>query len=296
MILETINLNKRFGSIHAVNNVSVAIDKGTAYGLLGPNGSGKTTTLGIVMSVLKPDSGEYKWFDQYANSNVYKHIGCLLEIPSFFPYLSLQKNLEVIARIREVNVSEIDRALDETGLLNRKKSRFDTLSLGMKQRLAIASTLLGDPEVLVLDEPANGLDPEGIAEVRNLILSQREKGKTIIMASHILDEVEKVCTHVGVLKQGKVISSGRVEDLLQIDDLIVVGAEDPVKLKTEIESAGIAKSVTLSGSTVEVIPAAGCDSAVINKLAYEKGIVITELRIRKSTLEEQFLELVKNKS
>ncbi len=296
MILETINLNKRFGSIHAVNNVSIAIDKGTAYGLLGPNGSGKTTTLGIVMSVLNQDSGEFKWFDQYASNNTYKQIGCLLEVPSFFPYLSLHKNLELIARIREVDAGEIDRALDETGLLNRRKSRFDTLSLGMKQRLSIASTLLGDPEVLVLDEPANGLDPEGIAEVRNLILRQREKGKTIIMASHILDEVEKVCTHIGVLKKGKVISSGRVEEMLQIDDLIVVGAEDTVKLKAEIEIAGIAKSVTLSGNTVEVIPADGCDSATINKLAYEKGIVITELRIRKSTLEEQFLELVKNKS
>lgn len=294
MILETITLNKRFGSIQAVDNISITIEKGTAYGLLGPNGSGKTTSLGIVMSVLKPDSGEFKWFGKGADSNIYKQIGCLLEVPNFLPYLSLQKNLELIALIREVDISSIDRALDDTGLLKRKNSRFDTLSLGMKQRLAIASALLGNPEVLVLDEPANGLDPEGIAEVRNIILTQREKGKTIIMASHILDEVEKVCTHAGVLKQGKVISSGKVEDLLQIDDLIVVGAKDIVKLKAEIEAAGIAKSITLSGSTVEVIPAEGCDSATINKLAYERGIVITELRVRKSTLEEQFLELVKN--
>jgi len=296
MILETISLKKRFGSIKAVDDISLSVDKGSAFGLLGPNGSGKTTTLGIVMSVLKADSGEFRWFDKTGDNNIYKQIGCLLEIPSFFPYLSLYKNLEVVARIREVDISSIDRALDETGLLNRRKSRFDTLSLGMKQRLAIASTLIGDPEVLVLDEPANGLDPEGIAEVRNLILLQREKGKTIIMASHILDEVEKVCTHVGVLKQGKVISSGRVEDLLQIDDMIVVGAKDPVKLKIEIEAAGIAKSVHLSGASVEVIPNDGCDSGTINKLAYEKGIVITELRVRKSTLEEQFLELVKKKS
>lgn len=248
------------------------------------------------MSVLKADSGELKWFGQPASKNIYKKIGCLLEVPNFLPYLSLHRNLEVIARIREVDIKVIDSALDETGLLNRSRSRFDTLSLGMKQRLAIASTLLGDPEVLVLDEPANGLDPEGIVEVRNLILKQREKGKTIIMASHILDEVEKVCTHVGVLKQGKVISLGRVEELLQIDDLIIIGAEDPIKLKSEIEASGIAKSVTLSGSTVEVIPAEGYDSGSINKLAYEKGITLTELRVRKSTLEEQFLELVKKSS
>ena len=296
MILETINLSKRFGSIVAADKINLGVEKGTAFGLLGPNGSGKTTSLGMVMSVLKPDSGEFRWFDKLAYSNTYKRIGCLLEVPNFLPYLSLYRNLEVIARIREVSIDDIDRALDETGLLKRRGYRFDTLSLGMKQRLAIASTLLGDPEVLVLDEPANGLDPEGIAEVRNLILNQREKGKTIIMASHILDEVEKVCTHVGVLKNGKVISSGKVEELLLIDDMIVVGAEDIMKLKAEIEKAGIAKSVSLSGNTLEVIPSEGFDSGTINKLAYEKGIVITELRVRKSTLEEQFLELVKNKS
>lgn len=296
MILETINLSKRFGSIVAADKINLGVEEGSAYGLLGPNGSGKTTTLGMVMSVLKPDSGEFRWFDKLAYSNTYKRIGCLLEVPNFLPYLSLYRNLELIARIREVSIDDIDRALDETGLIKRRGYRFDTLSLGMKQRLAIASTLLGDPEVLVLDEPANGLDPEGIAEVRNLILDQREKGKTIIMASHILDEVEKVCTHVGVLKNGKVISSGKVEELLLIDDMIVVGAEDIMKLKAEIEEAGIAKSVSLSGNTLEVIPSEGFDSGTINKLAYEKGIVITELRVRKSTLEEQFLELVKNKT
>lgn len=296
MILETINLSKRFGSIVAAENINLEIEEGTAYGLLGPNGSGKTTSLGMVMSVLKPDSGEFRWFGNSASNSTYKRIGCLLEVPNFLPYLSLRRNLEVIARIREVDTGEIDRALDETGLLKRRGYRFDTLSLGMKQRLAIASTLLGDPEVLVLDEPANGLDPEGIAEVRKLILMQREKGKTIIMASHILDEVEKVCTHVGVLKEGKVISSGKVEDLLQTDDIVVVGAADILKLKAEIEKAGIAKSVSLSGNSLEVVPAEGYDAGAINRVAYEKGIVINELRVRKSTLEEQFLELVKNKS
>ena len=293
MILETSNLSKRFGSIIAADNISVSIEEGTAYGLLGPNGSGKTTTIGMVMSVLRPDSGIFSWFGKPADKNIYKQIGCLLELPNFLPYLSLYKNLEVIARIREVENTAIESALDETGLLKRSKSRFDTLSLGMKQRLAIASTLLGNPNVLVLDEPANGLDPEGIAEVRNLILSQRERGKTIIMASHILDEVEKVCTHIGVLKQGRVITSGKVEDLLRIDDIIVAGTESPVELKKVIMDAGMAKSINLSGNSLEIVPAEGYDSGSINKLAYEKGIAITELRVRKSTLEEQFLELVK---
>ncbi len=293
MILETFELSKRYGSIVAADGISISIEKGTAYGLLGPNGSGKTTSLGIIMSVLKADSGSFRWFGKDAPHSVYKNIGCLLEVPNFLPYLSLYKNLEVIARIREVDLSSIDRALDETGLLNRRKSRFDTLSLGMKQRMALASTLLGDPEVLVLDEPANGLDPEGIAEVRNLILQQRENNKTIIMASHILDEVEKVCNYVGVLKQGKVIKSGIVEDLLRIDDLIIVASDTLEELKNLLETSGKVKSITLSGNKLEVIPEDGFDTGSINKLAYEKGIQITELRVRKSTLEEQFLELVK---
>ncbi len=293
MILETVELSKRYGSIVAADGISISVEKGTAYGLLGPNGSGKTTTLGIIMSVLKPDSGSFSWFGKEPVYSIYKNIGCLLEVPNFLPYLSLYKNLEIIARIREVDLVSIDRALDETGLLTRRKSRFDTLSLGMKQRMAIASTLLGDPEVLVLDEPANGLDPEGIAEVRNLILQQRENNKTIIMASHILDEVEKVCTHVGVLKQGKLIKSGAVEDLLKLDDLIIVGTDSPAELKKELMASGKVKTISLSGNKLEIVPEEGFDSGSINKLAYERGIEITELRIRKSTLEEQFLELVK---
>ena len=293
MILETVSISKRYGPIIAADNITLQIEEGAAFGLLGPNGSGKTTTLGIVMSVLKPDSGWFKWFGSEPASSVYKQIGCLLEVPNFFPYLSLRKNLEIIARIRMVEMGDIDRVLDETGLLNRKTSRFDTLSLGMKQRMAIAATLLGNPGVLVLDEPANGLDPEGIAEVRSLILKQKERGKTIIMASHILDEVEKVCTHVAVLKKGKVIASGEVDKLLQMDDLIIVSTDKPEILKAELESRVLVKSVTINGNTLEIIPINDVDSAAINRLAYEKGIVLTELRIRKSTLEEQFLELIK---
>ena len=293
MILETYNLSKKYGPIIATEKISLEIKEGTAFGLLGPNGSGKTTTLGMVMSVLNPDNGWFKWFGSKPDKATYKRIGCLLEVPNFFPYLSLKKNLEIIARIREVESGDIDRVLDETGLLNRKNTRFDTLSLGMKQRMAIGSALLGNPEVLDLDEPANGLDPEGIAEVRSLILKQRERGKTIIMASHILDEVEKVCTHVAILKKGEVITSGEVDKLLQMDDMIIVSTDKPEILKAELESGGLAKSVTISGNSLEIIPAGGTDSATINRLAYEKGVVLTELRIRKSSLEEQFLQLVK---
>lgn len=293
MVLETINLSKRYGSVIAADGINLTVERGMAFGILGPNGSGKTTTLGIVLSVLSADSGSFSWFGGKTSKVVYKDIGSLLEVPNFFPYLSLARNLELIARIREVDISDIDRVLDETGLLGRKKSRFDTLSLGMKQRMGIAATLLGNPSVLVLDEPVNGLDPEGIAEVRNIILRQREEKKTIIMASHILDEVEKVCSHVTVLKKGRNIATGRVNELLTIDNVVVAGADDPIMLKNEVEASGLAKSVRISGNYVEIILNENVDSSSINRLAYEKGILLSELTVRKSSLEEQFLELVK---
>jgi len=293
MILDTKQLGKRYGSIIAADDINLSVDKGTTFGLLGPNGSGKTTTLGMVLSVLKPDKGSFKWFGSEPYHAAYKSIGSLLEVPNFFPYLSLARNLEIIARIRGVSNNDIDRVLDETGLITRKKSRFDTLSLGMKQRMGLAATLLGNPNVLVLDEPANGLDPEGIAEVRNIILQQRDNEKTIIMASHILDEVEKVCTHVGILKNGKIISSGSVNDLLSQDDIIIAMVDKPEEFKADIEKTDLIKKVTLTGRSLEIIPGEGKGTSDINSFAFSKGYVLKELKIRRSTLEEQFLEIVK---
>ncbi len=293
MVLETNHLSKRYGPIRATEDISIAVEEATAFALLGPNGSGKTTTLGIVMSVLKADSGSFKWFDNEPSPSTYRRIGSLIEVPNFFSYLSLRRNLEVIARIRGTELQDIDRALDETGLLKRASSRFDTLSLGMKQRLALASALLGNPDVLVLDEPANGLDPEGIAEVRNLILEQKKSGKTIIMASHILDEVEKVCTHVSILKKGKTIASGKVNELLVTDDIIVIDSGNNELLKQGLSEKGLIKSAVIKDSMLEIVPVAGVSSGIINRFASEKDIVINQLYKKKSTLEEQFLELVK---
>lgn len=293
MILETSNLSKSYGPIKAADSISLSVEKGTAFGLLGPNGSGKTTTLGIVMSVLRPDSGSFKWFDREPEPALYKRIGSLIEVPNFFNYLSLRRNLEVIARIRETDMGEIDRVLDHTGLLKRASSRFDTLSLGMKQRLALASALLGNPEVLVLDEPANGLDPEGIAEVRKIIIEQKALGKTIIMASHILDEVEKVCSHVTILKKGNTLASGKVDELLVSDQVIVVDSGDNEVLMKGLLEKGLVKSAEIKDGMLELVAASGVSTSIINRFAAEKEININQLYIRKSTLEEQFLELVK---
>lgn len=293
MILETKHLSKSYGAVTAAEDISLAVHRGTAFGLLGPNGSGKTTTLGIVLSVLKSDSGSYKWFGSEPEPALLKRIGSLIEVPNFFNYLSLKRNLEVIARIRETGTADIGRVLDLTGLLKRSSSRFDTLSLGMKQRLALAASLLGNPEVLVLDEPANGLDPEGIAEVRRIIIEQKESGKTIIMASHILDEVEKVCDHVTILKKGNTLASGSVNELLVTDDIIVVASDNNALLKKGLEEKGLVKEAALKDNIIEVKPASGVGSGHINRYAADKGININELYIRKRSLEEQFLELVK---
>ncbi len=293
IILQTNNLNKRYGRITAVSNLSFIIHEGNVFGILGPNGSGKTTTLSIITDVIRPDEGDFFWFEEKPSPVLRKKIGSLIEIPNFYPYLTLKRNLMVIARIKDVEYSDIPRVLDITGLSMRINSRYDTLSLGMKQRLAIASVLLGNPEVLVLDEPANGLDPEGIAEVRQIIINEAEKNKTIILASHILDEVEKVCSHVGVLKSGEMIARGKVSELLLSKNPLVVSAENIDLLEEEIIRSGLSESVSRENNNLLVILKEGCSTSDLNAYAFNKGLVLTKIEQRKKSLESHFLELVK---
>jgi len=242
-ILQVNNLTKYYGKIRAIDNLSLSVKKGDVYGILGPNGSGKTTTLAIISGIIKPQKGNYKWFNKPFEKSIKQKIGSLVEIPYFYPYLNLSQNLKIISYIKNVPENDIDRVLELTNLLERKNSRYDNLSLGMKQRLGIASILLGDPEVMVLDEPANGLDPEGIAEVRELIKSEAQKNKTIILASHILDEVEKVCSHVGVLKSGQLIACGKVNELLTTDDLIIISANKLDEIYQLLLNSELIKSI-----------------------------------------------------
>ncbi len=295
-ILSIQNLSKNFGKIKAVDNLSFTVEKGTVYGILGPNGSGKTTTLSVITGVLHPASGSYRWFGNKPGKWERKRMGSLIEIPNFYPYLTLFQNLQIVARIKNVQEEDINRVLGITDLLRRKHSRFDTLSLGMKQRLSFASVLLGDPEVLVLDEPANGLDPEGIAEVRKIIMSERDKGKTIIIASHILDEVEKVCTHVGILKMGKLIASGRVDKLLVMDRVVTMSAPDNTKLKEILEKSGLVKSIKEDVDSITATILSETEPGEINKYIIENGITLTRLEVNKPTLESQFLELVREQN
>ena len=292
-VLNINGLSKSYGKVKALNNLSLQINQGEVFGILGPNGSGKTTTLGILLSVLNADSGSFSWNRQEPSKYDRKKIGSLLETPNFYPYLSAKQNLSIVCKIKDVSESEIDRVLSIVDLLSRANSKFKTFSLGMKQRLAIASALLGDPDILVLDEPTNGLDPQGIAEIRAIILDLAAAGKTIIMASHILDEVEKVCTHVAVLKLGNLLTTGPIQSVLNNQEQVFVSAENLDILKLTLSQIDGVSNITENGNKVAVMLAEGKDSAYLNKALFDKGIVASEIGVHKSDLEANFLEIIK---
>lgn len=291
-VLKIDNLVKRFGKIKAVDQLSLEIEEGCVYGLLGPNGSGKTTTLGVILDVLKKTSGSYSWFGKPSSSDTRKKVGAILEVPAFYPYLSARRNLRIIAKIKESGRHRIDEVLEQVGLYDRADDPFRTYSLGMKQRLAIGAALLSDPPVLILDEPTNGLDPQGIAEIRKLILNVADHGKTILLASHILDEVQKVCTHFAVLKKGSKIYSGSVAEALNEKKSIEVAAKDMTALISKIkEYKHLVKldeekkmlSLQLNGTTT---------TFDLNAFLIEQGIVLTHLAERKGSLEQKFLKIL----
>jgi len=291
-ILTIENLSKNYGKIQALQQVSFTVPKGTVYGILGPNGSGKTTMLGIVTDVLKSSGGGFKLFDEMPNESHRKRMGTLLETPNFYHYLSAVQNLKIAAKIKQRGEDDIDRVIEVVGLTQRKNSPFSSYSLGMKQRLAIGSALLGNPEVLVLDEPTNGLDPVGIAEIRTLIMSLANQGKTIIMASHMLDEVEKVCTHVAILKYGKLIASGDVNEILVNEDVVELAASNLDSLKNILASFPNTLSLQIKDKFVQMnLPQGTANMEDINKFCFERNIVLSHLHLKKKSLETKFLEL-----
>lgn len=294
-ILRVEQLSKNYGSIQALKQVSFEVPKGSVFGILGPNGSGKTTLLGIIMDVLKPSGGSFKLFDEVPNEKHRSLMGTLLETPNFYHYLSAVNNLKIAAAIKGRGEADIDRVLEIVNLLQRKDSRFNTYSLGMKQRLAIASCLLGDPEVLVFDEPTNGLDPVGIAEIRELIKKLSLQGKTIIMASHLLDEVEKVCTHVAILQKGTLITYGHVDEILVTDDVAEIASADLNALYNVVQSYPGAGRVVLDKQHVDLHFSSGTATPeAINRFCFDKGITLNHIRLRKRSLESKFFELTQN--
>lgn len=295
-VLSIQNITKYYGAIRALNNVSFDVPEGSVFGILGPNGSGKTTMLSIILDVLKANSGNFSWFGNPGSPEQRKKIGSLLETPNFYHYLSATDNLKITQAISGRGISsDIDIVLKKVNLYERRKSSFKTFSLGMKQRLAVAAALLGDPQVLVLDEPTNGLDPVGIAEIRQLIIQLRNQGHTIIMASHLLDEVEKVCTHVAILKTGNLLTTGSVEEVLMDEDVVEAGAGNLEVLSKVLQQ--ISKSVTIdeASKTVHaVLPKGTAKLDEINSLCFQNGVVLNHLLLKKKRLEARFFELTNN--
>ena len=291
-VLSVQNLSKRYGVIQALKNVNFTVPKGSVFGILGPNGSGKTTLLGTVMNVLRPTSGTFRLFDQVPDESHRKQIGTLLETPNFYHYLSGEKNLEISAAIKGHGKDDIPGVLKIVNLSQRKTSKFSTYSLGMKQRLAIAACLLGDPEVMVFDEPTNGLDPEGIAEIRELIKRLNLDGKTIIMASHLLDEVEKVCTHVAILRKGELLATGNVNEILANEDIVELGASDLGKLRSVIAQLNNYTTVKENGKILQLFyPVGTANLEEVNQHCFRNGIILNHLNLKKKSLEAKFFEL-----
>lgn len=291
-ILSIKKLNKRYGKIHAVKDVSLEIHKGNVYGILGPNGSGKSTTLGIVLNVVNKTSGEYSWFNGTMETHdALKKVGAIIERPNFYPYMTAKENLELVCKIKGIDYSKITEKLEIVGLIDRKDSKFKTFSLGMKQRLAIASALLNDPEILILDEPTNGLDPQGIHQIRDIIKLIASQGTTILLASHLLDEVEKVCSHVLVLRFGEILYSGTVDGMSNQHRFFELKAENNTALIETLKNHPNFEKISEAEGKVIVHFKDKVDAGQLNKYLFDKGIVLNHLVNKKMSLEEQFLAL-----
>lgn len=291
-ILTISNLTKKFGYLTAVKDLSFTINKGNVYGILGPNGSGKSTTLGIVLNVVNKTHGDFKWFDGHTTTHhALKKVGAIIERPNFYPYMTAAQNLKLVCKIKGVAYNKIEEKLEIVGLLERKDSKFSTYSLGMKQRLAIASALLNEPEILILDEPTNGLDPQGIHQIREIIKQIAADGTTILLASHLLDEVEKVCSHVVVLRKGEKLYSGRVDEMISSHGFFELKSNQQNELIKFIENLPAIGKVKVKDNLVTAFLNEPLKSDDFNKLLFQNGITLTHLVQRKESLEEQFLQL-----
>lgn len=292
-ILKIDNLTKRFGHVTALKDLSFTIEKGNVYGILGPNGSGKSTTLGIILNVVNKTSGQFTWFDGISPHEALKRVGAIIERPNFYPYMSAEQNLKLVCKIKGAPESRIDEKLAIVGLLDRKGDKFKTYSLGMKQRLAIASALLNNPDVLILDEPTNGLDPQGIHQIREIIKTIAKDGTTILLASHLLDEVEKVCSHVLIIRKGQKIYSGSVAAMSSNLGYFELASADNKVLEICLEQMPYFKLVKQEGELIQAYLKETISPADLNEKLFNKGIVLTHLHMKVESLEDKFLNLTK---
>jgi ABC-2 type transport system ATP-binding protein len=292
-VLAVKNLAKNYGPLMALDGLDLSVEAGQTFGLLGPNGSGKTTLLAILLDVIHPSGGHFTWFDDREGQKTRNRIGALLETPNFYPYLNADQNLSLVASIKNVSNPPLDDLLDLVQLRERRRSPFRTYSLGMKQRLALAACLVGDPDVLILDEPTNGLDPEGMVEMRRIIQKIAAQGKTIILASHILDEVEKICTHVAIIKKGRLLATGAIGSILRDQPTVEVGAAEIEKLFHFLSGVTWVRKITRQENRLILEIEAGRNPDELNRMAFEHGIVLDHLVLKRQSLETEFLEITR---
>ena len=295
-VLSINQLSKNYGRLKALDNLSLEVEKGQIMGILGPNGSGKTTTLGIILGILKASVGSFEWFNGQYGKDYRLRIGAILETPNFYPYLNADDNLEIVRQIKQAEKKSFDEVLELVKLSHRRKSQFKTYSLGMKQRLAIAATMIGDPDVVIFDEPTNGLDPQGISEVRQSLTNIASQGKTVIMASHILDEVEKICSHVAIIKNGQLLAQGPVGAILSNDIFVEVAAQENEQLIAFLRSNQHIKDIHQRDNHIEFTAPESLDLAELNANALSMGIRLHHLSSRKQKLEEEFLAITSGKT
>jgi ABC-2 type transport system ATP-binding protein len=286
-------LTKRYGEHAAVSNVSFDVRRGDVFGFLGPNGSGKSTTIGMMLGLVQPSSGAIELFGlgSERRSEGLARVGAIIESPAFYPYLSGRDNLKALAHLRpEVTNARIDEVLETVGLRDAASKKYVNYSLGMKQRLGIGWTLLHDPELLVLDEPTNGLDPAGMQEVRHLILKLANEGKTIFISSHLLNEVEQVCDQVAIIQRGRIIATGPVAEIVGAGARLLVRTDALQQALEVVRKIGGVERAEIHGYDLSIV-APSIRPAAINAALVEAGVAVDELRMSRDTLEAAFLEL-----
>ena len=291
-VVETNGLTKRYGTIvTAVDNLDLNVYRGEVYGFLGPNGAGKTTTLRMLLGLIRPTMGSAKVMGAEPGTPAsLTKVGAIVETPAFYPYLSGYDNLSLLARYCEVPTSRVDATLAQVELPPRARHKFSTYSLGMKQRLGIAAALLKEPDLLILDEPTNGLDPQGMADVRNLIIELGKGQRTVLISSHLLGEVEVMCTRIGVIKKGKIVAEGTIDELRGAATLTVRGTPVDLAKTVLVKDAGV-ENVTSLGDGAFSLKVDLQRTAEINQHLVQAGVAVTELHADERSLEDIFMEL-----
>jgi len=299
VILRTTGLTKYFGTLGAVKNLNLELRKGEVFGFLGPNGAGKSTTVGMLLGLIAPTAGDIEIFGLKLNENrwsILRRIGAIIEEPSFYPYLSGWDNLEAISiAIGDVSKAKIKEVLERVNLFDRSRDRYQTYSMGMKQRLGIAAALLRDPELIILDEPTNGLDPAGTKEIRDLIPQLAHENRAVFLCSHLLHEVELVCNRVAIIKKGTMIANAPVHELVTNGQVLQVKVDDLVGATEVLKNLPWVKSVKVENDYL-IIDAPKDSGAEVNKALAEKNIFASELANRVASLEDVFLELTRGES